>query len=226
MEKLADNGNGNYAYLDSLQEARRVLIAEAGATLVTVAKDVKIQVEFNPAAVGAYRLIGYENRLLAKEDFNDDRKDAGEMGAGHSVTALYEIVPPAARLELPSVDPLKYQRTPARRLAAPAERVDDREDAVQGAGWRREPPHDRRGPRSQGRVTANLGFASAVAEFGMLLRNSEFRGQATWAGAAAGDAYRGDDADGYRAEFGRLGISRGRSTPAGIPTVRDAADRT
>src|SRR5690606_20967956 len=93
MEQLANRGNGNYSYLDSLHEARRVLIAEAGATLVTVAKDVKIQVEFNPAHVGAYRLIGYENRLLENRDFNDDTKDAGEVGAGYTVTALYEIVP-------------------------------------------------------------------------------------------------------------------------------------
>ena len=93
MEKLADKGNGNYAYLDSLHEARKVLVREAGSTLMTIAKDVKIQVEFNPAAVAAYRLIGYENRILKNEDFNDDKKDAGEIGAGHSVTALYEIVP-------------------------------------------------------------------------------------------------------------------------------------
>src|ERR671918_2579400 len=104
MEKLADKGNGNYAYLDSLHEARRVLIAEAGSTLVTVAKDVKIQVEFNPAQVAAYRLIGYENRLLNKEDFNDDRKDAGEIGAGHTVTALYELVPIGVKIDLPRVD--------------------------------------------------------------------------------------------------------------------------
>src|SRR6267142_1974018 len=115
LEKLADKGNGNYAYIDTLQEARKVLIGQGGATLVTVAKDVKLQVEFNPAAVGAYRLIGYEKRLLQKEDFNDDKQDAGEMGAGHSVTALYEIVPAGAPVDLPSVDPLKYQRpqTPA-----------------------------------------------------------------------------------------------------------------
>ena len=111
MEKLADKGNGNYAYLDSLHEARRVLIAEAGATLVTVAKDVKIQVEFNPRAVGAYRLIGYENRMLQHQDFNDDKKDAGEIGAGHTVTALYEIVPPGEPLEGAGVDPLKYQQS-------------------------------------------------------------------------------------------------------------------
>ena len=100
MEKLADRGNGNYAYLDSLHEARKVLVEEAGATLVTVAKDVKIQVEFNPANVAAYRLIGYENRLLRNQDFNDDKKDAGEIGAGHTVTALYEIVPPGADVDV------------------------------------------------------------------------------------------------------------------------------
>ena len=109
MEKLADKGNGNYAYLDSLHEARKVLVREAGGTLVTIAKDVKIQVEFNPAAVAAYRLIGYENRMLRNEDFNDDKKDAGEIGAGHSVTALYEIVPAGVEIDAPAVDPLKYQ---------------------------------------------------------------------------------------------------------------------
>ena len=120
MEKLADKGNGNYAYLDSLHEARKVLVREAGATLTTIAKDVKIQVEFNPKAVAAYRLIGYENRVLRNEDFNDDKKDAGEIGAGHSVTALYEIVPAGAEVDAPSVDPLRYQQSTAIRRAQPA----------------------------------------------------------------------------------------------------------
>ncbi len=134
MERLADKGNGNYSYLDSLQEARRVLIAEAGATLVTVAKDVKIQVEFNPRFVAAYRLIGYENRVLRKEDFNNDRKDAGEMGAGHNVTALYEIVPAGGTVPA-SVDPLKYQ-PPAETGPGSGDqhdRADDREGPLQGA---------------------------------------------------------------------------------------------
>lgn len=109
MEMLADKGNGNYAYIDTLAEARKVLVREAGSTLVTIAKDVKLQVEMNPAKVASYKLIGYENRLLAKEDFNDDKKDAGEIGAGHTVTALYEIVPKGAPSPVPSVDPLKYQ---------------------------------------------------------------------------------------------------------------------
>ena len=124
MEKLADKGNGNYAYLDSLHEARKVLVREAGSTLVTIAKDVKIQVEFNPAAVSAYRLIGYENRVLKNEDFNDDKKDAGEIGAGHSVTALYELVPAGVEVDAPSVDPLKYQTPPQpTRSASPDELV-------------------------------------------------------------------------------------------------------
>ena len=110
MEKLADRGNGNYSYLDSLDEARRVLVAEAASTLVTVAKDVKIQIEFNPRMVAAYRLVGYENRLLAREEFNDDRKDAGDVGAGRAVTALYELIPPGEPVEGAAVDPLKYQR--------------------------------------------------------------------------------------------------------------------
>jgi Ca-activated chloride channel family protein len=115
MELLANKGNGNYAYIDSLAEARKVLVKEAGATLVTVAKDVKLQVEFNPTLVHSYRLIGYENRALNKEDFNDDNKDAGEMGAGHTVTALYEVVPvgaPTPTKQAPGVDPLKYQSPP------------------------------------------------------------------------------------------------------------------
>lgn len=119
MEMLADKGNGNYAYVDTLTEARKVLVREAGSTLVTIAKDVKLQVEMNPLKVQSYKLIGYENRLLAKEDFNDDKKDAGEIGAGHSVTALYEIVPKgAAAPATPSVDALKYQAPGAPSVAA------------------------------------------------------------------------------------------------------------
>jgi Ca-activated chloride channel homolog len=205
MEKLADKGNGNYAYLDSLHEARRVLIAEAGATLVTVAKDVKIQIEFNPRAVGAYKLIGYENRILEHQDFNNDKKDAGEIGAGHTVTALYEIVPPGEPLPGGSVDPLKYQEGPRPNAAA-------RAGELMTVKLRYKKPD---GDTSQlmsravsdltGDVTPNLGFASAVAEFGMLLRNSEFRGQATWTTAQdLARRYRGEDPDGYRAEFVRL----------------------
>src|SRR5207247_2257804 len=133
MEKLADKGNGNYAYLDSLHEARKVLVREAGATLTTIAKDVKIQVEFNPKTVVAYRLIGYENRVLRNEDFNDDKKDAGEIGAGHSVTALYEIVPAGEELpQIAMVDQLKYQPQP--KLTREKEVGDLTEPAQRKAG--------------------------------------------------------------------------------------------
>ena len=204
MEKLADKGNGNYSYLDSLHEARKVLVREAGATLATVAKDVKIQVEFNPAHVAAYRLIGYENRVLRNEDFNDDRKDAGEIGAGHTVTALYEIVPAGGRVDIPGVDPLKYQR------ATPA--ADAPRDELMTVKLRYKPPQ---GDESRlitvpvrnraGELSANVGFAAAIVEAGMLLRGSEHRGTATFAEAAAlARRFRGPDPEGYRAEFVRL----------------------
>ena len=205
MEKLADAGNGNYSYLDSLQEARRVLVAEAGATLVTVAKDVKIQVEFNPRQVRGYRLIGYEDRLLEDEDFNDDRKDAGELGAGHSVTALYEIVRAGkGGEELPSIDPLKYQTPRAERKG--------------NAGELMTVKLRYKAPDADGSVSMdvpvkaqftgdarNIGFAAAVAEFGMLLRDSPFKAKASWRQASDLAAlHRGVDPEGYRAEFIRL----------------------
>src|SRR4029079_7262067 len=112
MEKLADHGNGNYAYLDSLAEARKVLVQQMGGTLVTVAKDVKLQIEFNPSRVKAWRLIGYENRVLRPEEFNDDKRDAGDLGAGHQVTAFYEIIPAESAEDIPGVDRLRYQESP------------------------------------------------------------------------------------------------------------------
>ena len=118
MEAISNAGNGTFAYIDTIKEARKVLVDELAGTLVTVAKDVKIQVEFNPRQVQAYRLIGYENRMLAAEDFNDDTKDAGEIGAGHTVTALYEVVPPGVPIELPDVDRLKYQKVERRSFPA------------------------------------------------------------------------------------------------------------
>ena len=207
MEKLADRGNGNYAYLDSLHEARKVLVREAGATLVTVAKDVKIQVEFNPANVAAYRLIGYENRLLRNQDFNDDKKDAGEIGAGHTVTALYEIVPPGADVDVPSVDPLKYQQPSTQKTGSSAGR-----DELMTVKLRYKAPD---GDESRlisvpvnnhtSELSENVGFAAAVAEFGMVLRQSEHRGASTLQDAASlGRRFRGADPDGYRAEFVRL----------------------
>ena len=111
METLADKGNGNYAYIDNITEARKVLVNEFGGTLFTIAKDVKLQIEFNPAKVKAYRLIGYENRMLKNEDFNNDKKDAGDLGSGHTVTALYEIIPVGVESEFFKVDDLKYQHT-------------------------------------------------------------------------------------------------------------------
>jgi Ca-activated chloride channel family protein len=212
MERLADKGNGNYSYLDSLTEARRVLVAEAGSTLVTVAKDVKIQVEFNPAQVGAYRLVGYENRRLRARDFNDDTKDAGEMGAGHTVTALYEIVPPGEVGDINNggVDPLKYQR-PASPTPAMAT-VPSNELMTVKVRYK-QPDGDTSRLVSvpvDGRTTTSirsrhLGFAAAVAQFGMLLRNSPFKGDATWSDVVRlARTHRGDDRDGYRAEFIRL----------------------
>ena len=205
MEKLADKGNGNYSYLDSLHEARKVLVREAGATLVTVAKDVKIQVEFNPRRVAAYRLIGYENRILRHEDFNDDRKDAGEIGAGHSATALYEIVPVGEEVDAPATDPLKYQ---AQHEPAPASASNE---LVTVKLRYKQPDGDTSRllqaamADSPGPATANIGFASAVAEFGMLLRGSKHAGASSFA-AAAGRArrHRGPDPEGYRGEFIKL----------------------
>lgn len=209
MEKLADQGNGNYAYLDTISEAQKVLVHELGGTLYTVAKDVKIQVEWNPARVLAYRLIGYENRLLRNEDFADDKKDAGEVGSGHSVTALYEVLPVGATpdVEIRMPDSLRYQRRPtitgestmspellfvkvrykqpdgdtSRLLSQPVLAADNRQPSV------------------------DFRFQAAVAEFGLLLRHSDFRAKADLGHviAAARDAL-GKDDGGYRAEFVRL----------------------
>jgi Ca-activated chloride channel family protein len=205
MELLADKGNGNYSYLDSLQEARRVLIDEANATLITVAKDVKVQVEFNPRTVGAYRLVGYENRLLAREDFNDDRKDAGELGAGHTVTALYELIPPGEPLPGVTVDPLVYQN-------APAPNASSRSNDLMTVKVRYKAPDEDASRLLTVAVRADaggrprhIGFAAAVAQFGMLLRDSAFKGEATWSSTSAlARAARGDDPDGFRAELIRL----------------------
>jgi Ca-activated chloride channel homolog len=205
MEKLADKGNGNYAYLDSLHEARKVLVREGGATLNTIAKDVKIQVEFNPAMVEAYRLIGYENRALRNEDFNNDKKDAGEIGEGHAVTALYEIVPAGTKAGGPSVDPLRYQQAPVRTRAASSSEVASvkvRYKAPDGDASRLV---TKLLLDSEAPMSTNLAFASAVAEFGMLLRNSEHKGTASYAAVAArARSFRGSDPEGYRAEFIKL----------------------
>ncbi len=177
MELLADKGNGNYAYIDTLDEARKMLVHEMGATLVTIAKDVKIQVEFNPAQVGAYRLIGYENRLLRKEDFNNDKKDAGEIGAGHSVTALYEIIPPGAEVPNATVDPLKYQKTAGNDGGSELATVKLRY---------KDPDGDTSKLLTQvvanttaAAMSDNVRLAASVAQLGMLLRDSPNKGNAS-----------------------------------------------
>jgi Ca-activated chloride channel family protein len=204
MEKLADKGNGNYFYIDSLSEAQKVLVEQAGGTLVTVAKDVKLQVEFNPRTVTAYRLIGYENRLLQDQDFNNDKKDAGDMGAGHSVTALYELVPAGEKIDIPGIDPLKYQQPGA--VSANA-----RLDETMTVKVRYKQPEASEStlmavtvPTRTG-MTPELGFASAVTEFGMLLRDSEFKGKSSFANVRQlATTFKGADAHGHRAEFIRL----------------------
>jgi len=208
MEKLADKGNGNYAYLDNLGEAQKVLVHELGGTLYTVAKDVKIQVEWNPTRVRAYRLIGYENRLLRNEDFADDKKDAGEVGSGHSVTALYEVVPVGVNTDVTirMPDSLRYQRRNVQSTSAAGpellfvklryKRPDGDESRLLS-----QPVLADAGPKP----SVDFQFQAAVAEFGLLLRNSDFRGKADLGHVilAAREA-RGKDPDGYRAEFVRL----------------------
>ena len=208
LERLADAGNGNYAYVDTLAEARRVLVERLRKTLVTVARDAKVQVEFNPARVAAYRLIGHENRLLAAQDFADDRKDAGDVGAGHSVTALYEIVPVGASTPIRGVDSLRYQQVQPRPGATASPElmtVKLRYKAPDGdRSWLIEQPVRDRG-LELARTSDDFRFSAAVAQWGMLLRDSQFKGSSTWSGAAelAGGAL-GHDEHGYRAEFVRL----------------------
>ena len=209
MEQMADHGNGNYAYVDDLMEGRKVLVTEMGGTLFTIAKDVKLQVEFNPARVYAYRLIGYENRLLADRDFNDDRKDAGEIGAGHSVTALYEVVPVGADSEVRvgTVDSLRYQRTDAEPVSAFGSEmmnVKVRYKAPDGEQSRLL-SHAVQVPARSGATSDDFRFAAAVAAFGMVLRESEHRGRATVDQVLTlARGARGRDAEGYRAEFIRM----------------------
>ena len=205
MEKLADKGNGHYAYIDSLSEGRKVLVEQAGATLFTIAKDVKIQVEFNPSLVVGYRLVGYENRLLAKEDFNDDRKDAGEIGAGHSVTAFYEIVPVGQPLpDQSSVDPLKYHAPP--REAAISDElltVKLRYKAPDGDSSRLLEVPVRAGAEiAFERASQDFQFAAAVAAFGMKLRSSPQSENISWEEIQKiAQRSLSEDSGTYRAEF-------------------------
>ena len=206
MEMLADKGNGNYAYIDSLSEARKVLVEEGGATLVTVAKDVKFQVEFNPAVVESYRLVGYENRKLNAQDFNDDTKDAGEMGAGHSVTALYEVVPVGTASPASSTDPLKYQNEPARpRATGELATVKLRYKTPQGTTSSKLEYIVRNQVKPFGSADAEHRFAASVAEFGLVLRRSEHASSATLKSARArAEAALGSSPDKNRAEFVQL----------------------
>jgi Ca-activated chloride channel family protein len=204
LEKLADKGNGNYGYIDTEREARKVFGQQVGGTLVTIAKDVKVQVEFNPQRVQAYRLVGYENRILAAEDFNDDKKDAGDVGAGHTVTALYELVMPGEELDLPDVDELKYQ--------TPSEPAGEHGDELMTVKLRyKQPDGDKStlitlpvqdADTAYTEASDDFQFATAVAAFGMVLRDSPHAGTASlpllkeWAQGAAGE-----DRHGHRAEF-------------------------
>lgn len=223
MEALADHGNGSYAYIDSVAEAQKTLVREAGSTLVTVAKDVKLQVEWNPKHVQSYRLLGFENRLLAAQDFNDDTKDAGELGAGHSMTALYEVVPRATTGQATAaVDPLRYQTPRATTEAA------DSDELLTLKIRYKQPDADTsavlstqvRDPGDESQATRDLRWSAAVACFGMLLRDSPHKGEATLALAdALARQALGKDPHGDRHELVRL-ISLARSVGVGESAPR------
>lgn len=204
MEKLADKGNGNYAYIDNILEAKKVLVSEMGGTLLTLAKDVKIQVEFNPNKVKSYRLVGYENRVLNKEDFNDDKKDAGELGAGHCVTALYEIIPAGSAEEMSKVDSLKYQQwipSASNELLTLKTRYKQPNASTSNLNvftLQAERTEIEKAPE-------NIQFAAAVAGFGMLLRESQYSGSASYQSVSdLARKAKGRDDEGYRAEFIKL----------------------
>jgi Ca-activated chloride channel family protein len=209
LEKLADKGNGNYGYIDTINEARKMLVEQLAGTMVTIAKDVKIQIEFNPAKVAGYRLVGYENRMLKKEDFNDDTKDAGEIGAGHTVTALYEIVPAGQEVPAPSVDPLKYQ------VPANSEPTGGASNETLTLKLRYKQPDGDTSTLMTIPVTdtdttfakapQDLKFAAAVAGMGMLLRSSEYKGSFNYDTVIKlASATKGVDRHGYRSEFIQL----------------------
>lgn len=209
MEELSRNGNGNYYYIDQISEAKKVFVKEMRGTLFTIAKDVKLQVEFNPSKVQAYRLIGYENRMLKSEDFNDDKKDAGELGAGHTVTALYEIIPVGVQSDfVKNVDKLKYQATTQANNAGANELLTIK--------FRYKKPNEdisklmeqevvKSNITDLAKTSDNFRFSAAVAEFGLLLRESEFKGQASYDNVInlAGGAI-GKDLEGYRKEFVKM----------------------
>lgn len=208
MEQISNAGNGNYFYIDNITEARKVFVREMRANLFTIAKDVKIQIEFNPVRVKAYRLVGYENRVLANEDFNDDKKDAGELGAGHTVTALYEIIPAGSNEEVRQTDALKYQEHRVKNAAAGS-------SEIMTVKLRYKPPRKEKSlliekalkddDRRLEKSSDNFRFSAAVAGFGMLLRDSEFKGTMTFDRVLEfARQAKGKDTEGYRAEFIRL----------------------
>jgi len=211
MEIIADKGNGNYAYIDNIQEARKVFITEFGGTLFTIAKDVKFQMEFNPSRVKGYRLVGYENRLLNDEDFNDDKKDAGEMGAGHTITALYELIPAGSDEELKSIDALKYQAYGEESKTARKVKADPNAELMT-VKLRYKQPDGVSSTKVEipvkGRVldlnqtSTNFRFSASVAEFGLILRNSPYLedGSMEQVIRLAKNA-KGQDEEGYRSEF-------------------------
>lgn len=209
MQKLANKGNGNHAYIDGMNEAKKVLVNEFGGTMFTIAKDVKLQIEFNPALVQAYRLIGYENRLLNKEDFNNDKKDAGELGSGHTVTALYEIIPAGVESDfIEDVDELKYQQTTKNKKSGLKNEIMTikfryKEPDANESKLIVHPLLDEKIPFEK--TSENFRFATAVAQFGMLLRNSEFKGNATYEKVIRqATTAIGADKEGYRTEFIKL----------------------
>jgi Ca-activated chloride channel family protein len=208
LEQLADKGNGNYAYIDNLREAKKVLVEQMGGTLVTIAKDVKIQVEFNPLQVGSYRLVGYENRKMAHSDFHDDRKDAGEIGAGHTVTALYEIVPAMGDSRRPKVDPLRYQgRNAFKNAAFSGEllQLKIRYKHPDGAKSSLLTFTVRDSDKTLSESSRDFCWATAVASFGMLLRDSRHKGNASFGSLLLlAEESVGRDPSGRRAEFVRL----------------------
>ena len=219
LEKLADKGNGNYGYVDTINEARKMLVEQLSGTLVTIAKDVKIQIEFNPAQVAAYRLIGYENRILQDEDFNDDTKDAGEIGAGHTVTALYEIVPAGQDVPGPTVDPLRYQTPTTVITDGPAstelltlklryKKPDGQTSMLITLTAEDNDSNFAEAPQ-------DLRFAAAVAGFGMLLRESPHAGSLTYEHVLeVARGAKGSDPHGYRGEFIQL-----------VQTARELSDQ-
>ena len=206
MEILADKGNGNHAYIDNILEAKKVLVTEFGGTLFTIAKDVKLQVEINPATVQAYRLIGYENRLLADEDFNNDKKDAGELGAGHTVTALYEIIPIGVNSSFKPVDDLKYQPNNMPVISG------NSTDLVTVKLRYKKPDEDKSiyldtviKKELTARLSNNFNWSAAVASFGMLLRDSDFLNEFGYENVIAlARTSKGSDVNGYRAEMIKL----------------------